>query len=311
MRNKLRKAILKAEKENEKSGKKSNANNSNESKSESGEYIDPSKLEKTENPLEDVMRFLTPVKLFGRDLVEIHMLAFEVYFRKGKIFLQLQCLKRAFRICPVNSKFYPSLLRQTCQFLDTLYSRKEQFNEPLREVLNYELATLPGLKLSEGGDSKDIFNRLPNTSDFIEKYLPANSKSLSTRVEHIRAKHLLSQAAQQADSENNNNSSSASKVQPASECTLTCVAAIVKDVESLSDLTLEKCLQFYDHLKTDTFGKVPNELVEQLRQKFHQLYPYASHLMNEMELTELEAELADTDYFTADKDERCKDVEEN
>lgn len=306
MRNKMRKAILKAERENEKSQKKGNEKRDNESKSENTDYIDPSKLEKSEQPLDDALRFLNPVKIFGKNLVEVHLLAFEIYHRKGKLLLQLQCLKRAYRICPVTSKCYPTLLRQTCLFLESISSRKEQFNETMRQVFCKELPSLDVINISTSdGDNVDIFNRLPNAIEFIRKHLPDDSLSFSTRVEHVN--YLLSQLNNTTNDGNNVNVS-----QPSIELIKTKLSHIIRDMATFNDLTLEKCQNFYDVIKMDHLGKIPTEIVEQLRQTLHTLYPYASRFMNESELQELETELSVTDYFTAETDDcNCKNIEDN
>ena len=42
-------------------------------------------LKQVENPLEEAIKFLIPLKnLIGHD-IETHLLAFEIYFRKGKV----------------------------------------------------------------------------------------------------------------------------------------------------------------------------------------------------------------------------------
>lgn len=37
-----------------------------------------------ENPLEEAVKFLTPLKNLVKNKIETHLLAFEIYFRKGK-----------------------------------------------------------------------------------------------------------------------------------------------------------------------------------------------------------------------------------
>lgn len=37
-----------------------------------------------ENPLEEAVKFLTPLKNLVKDEIETHLLAFEIYFRKGE-----------------------------------------------------------------------------------------------------------------------------------------------------------------------------------------------------------------------------------
>lgn len=40
-------------------------------------------LLQVESPLEEAVKFLTPLKHLVKDRIETHLLAFEIYFRKG------------------------------------------------------------------------------------------------------------------------------------------------------------------------------------------------------------------------------------
>ncbi|KAF7492371.1 N-alpha-acetyltransferase 16, NatA auxiliary subunit [Sarcoptes scabiei] len=316
IRNKQRKAMLKAtaQKENDKSQKKVQSKKDNESRTEEIESIDPIKLERTENPLSDVSRFLNPVKIFGKDITEIQMLAFEVYYRRGKLLLQLQCLKRSFRTCEPNSKLYPSLLTQTILFLNYLISLKEQLNESICSVLDHQLSQIDvfGLRKKNNVDSNNletdvnIFSKLPTVEEMIRKHLPDVSDSFLIRVENLKVKHLLNRF-------NNNNSSSTinsnhlstehEKTQVASEETKSILKRLIDDIAILKDLSLENCLKFYESLKSKQFGLIPSELLEELREKFHLLFPLASLFMNEKQFKDLEKELSANDYFTFEPDD--------
>ena len=299
LRNKQRKAQLKAKKENEKSQKKNNEKRDNESKSEFAEVVDVNKLEKSVTPLEDVMRFLTPFKFFGYQSLDTHLLAFEIYFRKGKLLLQLQSLKRASRLSTPNSKFYPTLVRQCCLFLHSLIVNFEQLNESIRFVLRQEFPTLKIFGMENiDGDQVNLLSKLPTTDEFIQKHLSPTSKSFRIRVEHLKVKHYLT--------EWNNSSSnvfSVSKLRPANEYTESMISSLVSDIEHLSELTLESSLSFYNSVKSNAFGQISAPTLEKLRLKLHLLYPYASRFMIENELQELENELVDSDYFTAETEE--------
>ena len=301
IRNKQRKAQLKAEKENEKTQKKNNEKKDSESKSEFAEVVDVAKLEKSETPLDDVMRFLTPFKFFGRHLLETHLLAFEVYFRKGKILLQLQSLKRAFRICLPKSKHYPTLLRQSCLFLNNLQS--QPLHESIRFVLSQELPNLDvfGLK-SIDGDQVDNLRKLPKTDEFIVKYLPLNSKSFQIRVEHMKVKHFLGEQSK-ANSNDLAVAGSSKQLISATEYIESMLSSLVTEMDQLGDLTLENSLALYNAVKSNGFGQVSANTLEQLRQKLHALYPYASRFMVEKEIQELENELLDSDFFTAETED--------
>lgn len=305
-----------AEKEqNDKLQKKANAKKDGEFKTEETEFIDPIKLEKTEDPLQDVVRFLNPVKIYGENSEEIHMLTFEVYYRKGKLLLQLLCLKRAYRICSPNSPFYPLLLGQTSLFLNYLISLKEQLNESIRAVLLQELPTIEvfNLKKQLKGDSHDIFTELPTVEQFIGQHLPPDSESFLIRVEHIKVKNLLSRFDHSMPNATNSlpNGKSESVVMASAEIQTT-LSRLIVDLVKLSGLSLESCADFFNSVNNQEFGLLPNDEVENLRETLHSLYPFASCFMNEKQLELLENELSASDYFTAEPEEyNCNVNDEN
>lgn len=321
LRNKQRKAMLKAtaQKENDKAQKKNNAKRDNENKTEETEVIDPITLENTKDPLNDAARFLKPMKIFGLKREEIHLLAFEIYYRKGKLLLQLQCLKRAYKICLPNSIYYPSLLRQTLLFLNNLISQQEQLNETIRLVLKEELPKFNvfQIKAIDGGDHLNIFTKLPTVDEFIDKYLNANSKSFLIRIENIRVKHLLNKFNPNSLMNNKNTnetpiSNGSSATMDASNDVIETLSILINDIAKLTDLSLDNCMEFYSQINFNDFGIIPGHLVESLRVQLHSLYPYASCFMNDKELEDINYELSVNDYFTAEPEEyNCNLPEEN
>ncbi|KAJ6221410.1 hypothetical protein RDWZM_007222 [Blomia tropicalis] len=310
MRNKQRKAKLKADKENEIKAKKNNEKRDQEPKSEFAEVVDVNKLEKCETPLDDVMRFLTPFKLFGFRSLETHLLAFEVYYRKEKILLQLQCLKRAFRQCNSDSKYYPTLLRQSVLFLDRLHrTMASSMNESIKFVLRQELPNIKifGINSCIDGDQFDPLSKLPATDEFMAKYLSSKASSFQIRVEHLKTKWFINETRV------NNDTTSCNKQRSASEYTESMIESMVKEMHELTDLTLEHAITFYNIVKSNLFGSVSVRIMDLLRQRLHQLYPYASRFMTESEIQELEDDLVDSDYFTAETEEyntNCNQMEE-
>ncbi|MGH0127013.1 UNVERIFIED_CONTAM: hypothetical protein FKN15_027873 [Acipenser sinensis] len=94
LRNKQRRAQKKAQLEEEKKNaeKEKQLKNQKKKKEDDDEEIGgpkeeliPDKLAKVENPLEEAIKFLTPLKNLVKNKIETHLLAFEIYFRKGKI----------------------------------------------------------------------------------------------------------------------------------------------------------------------------------------------------------------------------------
>uniref|UniRef100_A0A8B9JBN2 N(alpha)-acetyltransferase 15, NatA auxiliary subunit a n=1 Tax=Astyanax mexicanus TaxID=7994 RepID=A0A8B9JBN2_ASTMX len=120
LRNKQRRAQKKAQLEEEKKNaeKEKQLKNQKKKKEEDDEEIGgpkeelvPEKLAKTENPLEEAVKFLTPLKNLVRNKIETHLLAFEIYLRKEKYLLMLQSVKRAFAMDPGHPWLHQCLIR--------------------------------------------------------------------------------------------------------------------------------------------------------------------------------------------------------
>lgn len=143
LKNKQRKAKLRAtaaaEKvaENEKQSQQNDKNADNLGEFQQ-EKLDPSKLERPEDPLEEAIRFLKPLQVLAKERLETHLLAFEIYYRKNKIMIMLQSLKRATRL----DASHPVLQKQLALFFKFVEGNKEQLNEALIKVLDRELPKL-------------------------------------------------------------------------------------------------------------------------------------------------------------------------
>nr|XP_055191681.1 N-alpha-acetyltransferase 16, NatA auxiliary subunit isoform X3 [Nyctereutes procyonoides] len=87
-----------AERERQQKNQKKKRDEEEEEASGLKEDLIPEKLERIENPLEEAIKFLIPLKNLVADNIDTHLLAFEIYFRKGKFLLMLQSVKRAFAI---------------------------------------------------------------------------------------------------------------------------------------------------------------------------------------------------------------------
>lgn len=71
----------------------------------------PDKLARPEHPLEKAIDFLKPLQQLARDNIETHMLAFEIYYRKNKLLLMLQSIKRARAINPNDARLHLNVVR--------------------------------------------------------------------------------------------------------------------------------------------------------------------------------------------------------
>ncbi|KAK2492470.1 hypothetical protein MC885_014039 [Smutsia gigantea] len=71
-----------AERERQQKNQKKKRDEEEEEASGLKEELIPEKLERTENPLQEAIKFLIPLKNLVADNIDTHLLAFEIYFRK-------------------------------------------------------------------------------------------------------------------------------------------------------------------------------------------------------------------------------------
>uniref|UniRef100_A0AAQ4Q3I3 N-alpha-acetyltransferase 15, NatA auxiliary subunit a n=1 Tax=Gasterosteus aculeatus aculeatus TaxID=481459 RepID=A0AAQ4Q3I3_GASAC len=146
MRNKQRRAQKKAQLEEEKkknAEKEKQLRNQKRKKEDDDEEIGgpkeelvPDRLAKVENPLEEAVKFLIPLKNLVRNKIETHLLAFEIYFRKEKYLLMLQSIKRAVTIEPSNPWLHQCLVRFFKGAAKMMF-----YLEPLSDKMACEIAT--------------------------------------------------------------------------------------------------------------------------------------------------------------------------
>lgn len=147
LRNKLRKAAKKkAEQENaqasqanqkkEQHNKQRNANQDGDPEAPQLDELIPDKLARPEDPLEKAIEFLRPLQLLAKDNIETHLMAFEIYSRKGKLLLMLQSLKRARAIDATNPILHNCIIR----FYKILESRiaTNEIDESVKLVIERE-----------------------------------------------------------------------------------------------------------------------------------------------------------------------------
>ncbi|XP_064417277.1 N-alpha-acetyltransferase 15, NatA auxiliary subunit a isoform X1 [Latimeria chalumnae] len=148
LRNKQRRAQKKAQLEEEKKNaeKEKQLKNQKKNKVDDDEEIGgpkeeliPEKLAKVENPLEEAIKFLAPLKNLVKNKIETHLLAFEIYFRKEKFLLMLQSIKRAYAIDPNHPWLHQCLIR----FFKAVFETKD-LPDAVRMVLKQEMHRLFG-----------------------------------------------------------------------------------------------------------------------------------------------------------------------
>lgn len=149
LRNKQRKALKKAELESaqakEAQVKKEQHNKSRQNNQDGDpeapqlDELIPDKLARPENPLEKGIEFLKPLQVLAMENIETHLLAFEIYYRKNKVLLMLQSIKRARAIDRDNARLHLNLVK----FSKVLQSlKKTDQNEFVKTVIEKEIVGL-------------------------------------------------------------------------------------------------------------------------------------------------------------------------
>ncbi|XP_028831707.1 N-alpha-acetyltransferase 15, NatA auxiliary subunit b isoform X1 [Denticeps clupeoides] len=171
LRNKQRRAQKKAQLEEEKKNaeKEKQLKNQKKKKEDDDEEIGgpkeeliPEKLAKVECPLDEAVKFLTPLKNLVKNKIDTHLLAFEIYFRKEKFLLMLQSVKRAYAIDPDHPWLHQCLVR-----LFKGVSESKGLPDAVHTVLKQEISRLTG-------DS--------NANNFNQAFLSKHSDSIPHRL---------------------------------------------------------------------------------------------------------------------------------
>lgn len=104
----------------------------------------PEKLERTDEPLEKAIDFLKPLQQLAKERIDTHLLAFEVYYRKNKLLLMLQSIRRAQALDATHPQLHSCIIRFTKALAS---AKKEQpFNAYVQQVLDKATKELIGSK---------------------------------------------------------------------------------------------------------------------------------------------------------------------
>lgn len=135
----------------------------------------PDKLARPEDPLEKAIEFLRPLQQLAKENIETHLMAFEIYCRRGKLLLMLQSLKRARAIDQNNPTLHSCLIR----FHKILESKTagNELDETVKMVIDREWE-----KLFRGSKSAAAIN---------DGYLAANGDNAEARYEVAKIMHQL------------------------------------------------------------------------------------------------------------------------
>ncbi|KAL7744606.1 hypothetical protein ACLKA6_017117 [Drosophila palustris] len=126
----------------------------------------PEKLERTDEPLEKAIDFLKPLQELAKERIDTHLLAFEVYYRKNKLLLMLQSIRRARSLDPTHPVLHSCIIR----FMKALDIAKQEqpFNVHVQQVLDKATKELIGNKTPQ--QLNDEFIAKHHTSSILHLY---------------------------------------------------------------------------------------------------------------------------------------------
>ncbi|KAM5278003.1 N-alpha-acetyltransferase 16, NatA auxiliary subunit isoform 5-T5 [Hipposideros larvatus] len=166
-----------AERERQQKNQKKKRDEEEEEASGLKEELIPEKLERIENPLEEAIKFLIPLKNLVADNIDTHLLAFEIYFRKGKFLLMLQSVKRAFAIDSNNPWLHECLIK-----FSKSVSNHSNLPDIVSKVLSQEM-------------QKIFFNK--DLESFNEDFLKHNATSLQHLLSGAKMMYFLDKSRQE------------------------------------------------------------------------------------------------------------------
>lgn len=144
LKNKQRKAKKKAQAQAENKKAEQDKKETQNKKAQDGELdgpkeeeLVPEKLARPDDPLEQSLKFLRPLQLHAAQRIHTHLVAYEIYSRKGKLLLMLQSLKRGCQVERNNPQLHVCLLR----FL-SLIKQKTDLPEPVTKVISRETESI-------------------------------------------------------------------------------------------------------------------------------------------------------------------------
>ncbi|XP_057350387.1 N-alpha-acetyltransferase 16, NatA auxiliary subunit isoform X4 [Manis pentadactyla] len=166
-----------AERERQQKNQKKRRDEEEEEASGLKEELIPEKLERIENPLEEAIKFLIPLKNLVADNIDTHLLAFEIYFRKGKFLLMLQSVKRAFAINSNNPWLHECLIK-----FSKSVSNHSNLPDIVSKVLSQEM-------------QKIFVNK--DLESFNEDFLKHNAASLQHLLSGAKMMYFLDKSRQE------------------------------------------------------------------------------------------------------------------
>ncbi|EHK99205.1 putative N-alpha-acetyltransferase 16, NatA auxiliary subunit [Glarea lozoyensis 74030] len=104
---------------------------------------DGAKLAATTEPMNDAMKFLTPLLQFSPKSIDVQTAGFEVYMRRKKYVLALKCLLAAAALDKEHSKVHQQIVRFKVAIDSEFESSESKISPKTKEVITSEFNLLP------------------------------------------------------------------------------------------------------------------------------------------------------------------------
>ncbi|CAH1394311.1 unnamed protein product [Nezara viridula] len=232
LRNKQRKAQRKAElqqaeltaaaEKREQHNKSRQTANDQESDSIPQDELIPDKLARVSDPLEQAIKFLCPLQTLASNNVNTHLMAYEIYSRKGKPLLMLQSVKRAYKVDGNHPLVHEAVVRYSKKMLQ--WESEGNLPTSVSKVIAIQME--PILKGRTAFQIND---------EYLKKYY----NSLPARLQAARVMYMLDNSKQREAIDLATNLES-----------------------SLEGISIQNCIDVINSLKDGSFGKCDNELNE-------------------------------------------------
>lgn len=251
LRNKQKKAQLKAAQEKEEKMKleqkkkdlsKAKKQDDGDGDVQAEEDLVPEKLERPENALEEVNKFLKPLEEFLLDQVETHTLAYEVYSRKNKFLQMLKFLKKlqGFDVKIADkAKFHYYF----CKFIIKYNASKSSLHPTVNSVIENEL-----------------FDNTPveSVQAINEKFLKSNSSNYLCIIEAAKVIYELNPSVNQKKA-------------------LEMVTSL-DDKKYGDSLSLEAVRDVFGLINKGFFGKLEAQVLGELKKNVAKMFTHATFL---------------------------------
>ncbi|XP_039295227.1 N-alpha-acetyltransferase 15, NatA auxiliary subunit [Nilaparvata lugens] len=175
----------------------------------------PDKLARAEDPLGQAIRFLQPLQQLSANQVETHLMGFEIYSRKEKPLLMLQCVRRAWRLAPSHAEVHACVVR-FAQAWQRWQSQSPPLDPAVNTVISQQMQPI-----LQGRTALQI-----NT-----QFLAANGDSLPAVFQAAKMMYHLDPSTQQ-----------------------TAIKLVTNLSPTIQNVTLQMCSNILKSLKSGDFG---------------------------------------------------------